>query len=61
MALEELGLEKPDLSSPEFGTAVARHMDQVSGKVVRWVEAPKAICRDVKTEVIRYARPWYNR
>lgn len=60
MALEELGLEKRDFSSPEFGAAVVRHMEQVPDKEVRWVAVPKAMCREAKREAIRRARPRYN-
>ena len=60
MALEELGLEKRNFSSPEFGAAVVRSMDEVPGMEVRWVEMPKAMCREAKREAIRRARPRYN-
>ena len=60
MVLGELGLEKRDFSSAEFGAAVVRHMDRMPGKEVRWVEVPKGMCLEVKGEAIRRARPRYN-
>lgn len=62
LALEELGMSRPDWKSPTFGEAVVRHMARVEGMELRWVTVEDAELRRTVTAWARlHLAPRYNR
>ena len=62
LALEELGMSRPDWGSPTFGEAVVRHMERVEAMELRWVAVEDAELRRAVTDRVRLQlAPRYNR